>query len=290
MLEQFWQDLSGPDSLLRLTVLAVVLASVACGVMGSYVVARRCSYMVGAVSHSLLGGIGLALLCQRRLGMDWFTPLWGALLAALLAAVLISVFSLRGQRREDTMLSAIWALGMALGLSCIFAMPGYPVNLNSYLFGNILLVTPQDLKIMAVLDVIILVLVWLFHTRFLCLCFHEEGLRLRGVNADLFLLLLNLLLALTVVMLAQIAGVILCLALMILPSATAAIFCHRLPAIMLLGGIFCLLSSLAGLMLSYAFNLPTGATIVEISGGIYLLTVLGAACRQKFFCSGAENS
>ncbi len=281
MFEQFWQDLWAPGSLLLLTVLALILAAVACGVAGSYVLARRCSYLVGAISHSLLGGIGLALFCQRRLGAGWFSPLWGALLAALLAAALISWFSLRGQRREDTVLSAIWALGMALGLSCIFAIPGYPVDLNSYLFGNILLVTPEDLRIMLAADVIILILAWLFHSRFLCLCFHEEGLRLRGVNADLFLLLLNLLIALTVVLLAQIAGIVLCLALLILPSASAAACCRRMPAIMLLGSIFCLLASLSGLLLSYTFNLPTGATMVEVMGGMYLLIAALAALRRK---------
>ena len=272
MFDIFIQDLSAPGSLLRLTVLAIVLSSVACGIIGSYVVAKRCSYMVGAVSHSLLGGIGLARFCQLQRGWTWFSPLLGAVFAALLVAVLISVLTLRRRQREDSVLSAIWALGMAIGLSFIYAIPGYPEDLHSYLFGNILLVARRDVWLMAGMDLLILVTVWLFHSRFVCLCFHEEWLTLRGVRTGFFQLLLYLLISLTVVLLSQVVGIILCLALLILPSATASSLCRSLPAIMLLGTLICLVSSMGGLLLSYQYDLPTGATIVEVAGGVYLLT------------------
>ncbi|MFA6930563.1 MAG: metal ABC transporter permease [Lentisphaeria bacterium] len=282
MMEQFMQDLQAPNSLLRLTVWAIVLASIACGIIGSYVVAKRCSYMVGAVSHSLLGGIGLARFCQLQKGWHWFSPLLGSIFAAVVVAVLISFLTLRRRQREDAVLSAIWALGMALGLSFIYAIPGYPEDLQSYLFGNILLVARRDVWLMAGMNVLILLCVWLFHNRFVCLCFHEEWLTLRGVRTGLFQLLLYLLISLTVVLLSQIVGIILCLALLILPSATAANLRRSLPAIMLLGILICLSSSLGGLMLSYHYDLPTGATIVEIIGAIYLLTAFGCWTVKKF--------
>lgn len=272
MLQTFFQDLTASGSLLRLTVVAIVLASVACGIVGSYVVAKRCSYMVGAVSHSLLGGIGLARFCQLQRGWTWFSPLLGAVFAAVVVAILISMLTLRRRQREDSVLSAIWALGMALGLSFIYAIPGYPEDLHSYLFGNILLVARRDVWLMAGMDVLILLTVWLFHNRFVCLCFHEEWLTLRGVRTGFFQLLLYLLISLTVVLLSQIVGIILCLALLILPAAIASSFCRRLPVIMLLGTLICLGSSMSGLLLSYQYDLPTGATIVEIVGGVYLLT------------------
>ena len=272
MLQTFFQDLTAPVSLLRLTVVAIVLASVACGIVGSYVVAKRCSYMVGAVSHSLLGGIGLARFCQLQRGWTWFSPLLGAVFAAVVVAILISMLTLRRRQREDSVLSAIWALGMALGLSFIYAIPGYPEDLHSYLFGNILLVARRDVWLMAGMDVLILLTVWLFHNRFVCLCFHEEWLTLRGVRTGFFQLLLYLLISLTVVLLSQIVGIILCLALLILPAAIASSFCRSLPVIMLLGTLICLVSSMGGLLLSYQYDLPTGATIVEVAGGVYLLT------------------
>jgi len=281
MLQSFVQDLCAPGSLLRLTVVAIVLASVACGIVGSYVVAKRCSYMVGAVSHSLLGGIGLARFCQLQKGWSWFSPLLGAVFAAIVVAVLISILTLRRGQREDSVLSAIWALGMALGLSFIYAIPGYPEDLHSYLFGNILLVARRDVWLMAGMDLVILLTAWLFHNRFVCLCFHEEWLTLRGVRTGLFQLLLYLLISLTVVLLSQIVGIILCLALLVLPVATASNFCRSLPMIMLLGTLICLGSSLGGLLLSYQYDLPTGATIVEIAGAIWLLTASALFIARK---------
>lgn len=282
MSEAFIADLTGPHSLLRLTVLGIVLASVASGIIGGYVVARRCSYVVGAISHALLGGIGLARLSQTRWGMLWFTPMLGAVLAAVVAATLISLLSRQDRLREDTVISAVWAVGMAAGISCIFAIPGYPEDLSSYLFGNILLISRQDLWLMGGLDVLILLAAGLFHSRLLALCFHEEGLRLRGVHTGLFLFILNLLIALTVVLLAQVAGIILCLALLILPTATATLFSRNLACIMGLAIVICLAGALGGLVLSYEHGLPTGATIVEVIGGGYLLLAATVAGWRRW--------
>ncbi|NMA44071.1 MAG: metal ABC transporter permease [Oligosphaeraceae bacterium] len=281
MLAFFLRDLQSPGSLLRLSIIAILLCSIVCGIIGSYVVAKRCSYVVGAVSHSLLGGIGLARFCQLQKGWAWFSPMLGAILVALLVAAVISFLTLRKRQREDSVLSAIWAMGMATGLSFIYATPGHPQDLQGYLFGNILLVSRQDLLWMAVLNIIILIFVSLFHKRFLCLCFSEEWLRLRGCHVGLFNFLLYALISLTVVMLSQLVGVLLCLALLILPAASAANFCRSLPPIMFCGILISLGASMSGLLLSYQYDLPAGATIVELIAVTYLLCIAGRFLHGK---------
>lgn len=262
-------------SFLRYSLIGTILCSVTCGIVGGYVVVRRNTYMAGAVSHSLLGGIGAAIFAQYLTGWQWLTPTIGALVAAVGAAIVITYLSQRCNVREDTALSAIWALGMALGVSFIMAVPGYPPDLNGFLFGNILLVTPWDIWMTAILDVAILVCALLFHKRFVTFCFNPELLVLRRINTFGIALTLNLMTALTVVILSQLAGLILCIALLVLPAATASLLARRLSGIMVVGGLLCLAASLLGLMLSYSplpngVTLAAGPTIVEISGLIFL--------------------
>ena len=279
-LPAFLSDLLADDSLLAPALLASFLAAIACGTVGSYVVVKRCSYMVGAISHSLLGGIGLACYCAYRWPNKTFTPFLGAILAAVIAALLITWLANRRSNRQDTALSAIWTLGTAIGLSFAHAIPGYGIDLNSYLFGSILLVSQSDLILMGVLDVVLLIIIFLFHNRFLSFCFNEEGLALRGVSLWWTGLLLNILIAVTVVLLAQIVGLILCLALLILPVATASLFCRSLNCLMVVSAIICFLTAAVGLCASYGTDLPTGTLIVEIAGAVYLVALLANYLRR----------
>ena len=278
----FFQHLA-EFSYLRLALAASVLASIACGVTGGYVVARRRSYLVGAMSHALLGGVGLARYLQVVHGVAWFTPMVGALLAAVLAATVISVMTVGGRMREDTILSAVWTLGVAAGVSFIAATPGYAEDLNSYLFGNILLVSVSDLWMMAVLDVVILLTAWLLHARFVALCFHEEGLLLRGVGVAWVSWVLHVLIGMTVVLLTQVVGVVLVLALLVLPSAAGALFARRLPGVMIAGVVLSILFCVGGLVVSYGPGWPVGATIVELAVGGYVLLYVahGAFVRRR---------
>ena len=274
---EFFLSLFRGTPLLLRSVAAMVLAAVACGIVGTYVVVKRESYTVGAISHSLLGGIGAALFFAARWHLSWLTPWMGALGAALLAAALIVVTTTLGRLRPDTVLSAIWALGMAVGISFITAMPGYPPDLNSFLFGSILIVSTGDLILMTVLDLVILVVAWMWHSRFVTLAFDAELLQLRGISPALVNGALQMLIALTVVLLSQIAGIILCMALLILPVATASLLFRRLPRIMLAAAILCFLAAFLGVALSYqrlpgGVLLSPGATIIELAGAAYLLT------------------
>ena len=276
---QFFIDALSLDFLQRAIVTAL-LASVSCGVLGAYIVARRNSYMLGAVSHSLLGGIGLSLYCQQVLHIAFFTPFCGSILAAILVSTAVTLLTMRKKGREDAVLSAIWTAGVAVGLCFVAAIPGYAADLNSYLFGNILMVSRQELCLMAILDALILLLTWLFHSRFLAYCFNEEALALRGVSTFRTALLLNILTGLAIVLLSQTVGIVMVLALMVLPSASAARIAHSLPQIMLFGTLFCTLSSLAGMAINYSPEWPVGAAIILVACIIFLLTTLFSLLQE----------
>jgi len=253
-----------------------LLAGVACGVVGSYVVTRRITYIAGGIAHSVLAGLGGARYAQAVHGWDWFHPLYGAVIAALAAAVVIGVVSLRTREREDTVISAVWAVGMAVGILFICRTPGYNENLMSYLFGNILMVTSRELWLIAGLDLVVVAVGLLFYNRFLAVCFDEEFARLRGIRVEFYYLLLLCLTALTVVLLVTVVGIVLVIALLSLPSAVAGVFSRRLWQMMALSVLFATLFTTGGLALSYGPNLPAGATTILLAGGVYLAVVTGA--------------
>jgi zinc transport system permease protein len=274
---EFFRALRVPENeFLRLALLAGLLASVAAGVVGSYVVTRRITYIAGGVAHCVLGGIGLAAFASVVWGLKWLQPLHGATAAALLAAVVIGVVSLRAKQREDTVISALWSIGMAAGILFISRTPGYAVDPMSYLFGNILMVSRSDLWLIAGLDVLVVGVSLAFYKRLLAVCFDEEFARLRGVRADAYYLLLLCLTALTVVALVTVVGIVLAIALLALPAAVAGHFSKTLWQMMVLGVALSALISAVGLGLSYGANLPAGSAIVILAGAAYLATALGA--------------
>jgi zinc transport system permease protein len=261
----------GTHAFLQNAFLTGLLASVACGVVGSYVVARRITYIAGAIAHCVLGGIGAARWLNVVGGWTWLQPLYGAVAAALLAALVIGIVSLRARQREDTVIGAIWAIGMAAGILFIARTPGYQEDLLGYLFGNILMVSRGDLWLVAGLDAVVLGLGLLFYHQFLAVCFDSEFARLRGVRVELFYLLLLLLTALTVVLLVTVVGIVLVIALLTLPAAVANHFSKTLWQMMAIGALCCALFTTGGLALSYAANLPAGAVIIMLAAAAWLL-------------------
>ena len=260
---------------LQHALLAGVLASVACGIIGSYVVTRKISYIAGSISHTVLGGLGAARYFQVVHGWDWFEPLYGAVLSSLIAALAIGLVSMRARQREDTVIGALWAVGMAAGILFISQTPGYNEDLMSYLFGSILMVSAQDLWLIAVLDLLVVIVAALFYNQFLAICFDEEFARLRGIRVEGFYLLLLCMTALTVVLLVTVVGIIMVIAIITLPAAVAGEFTKRLWHMMLLSALLTVAFTTTGLALSYGPNLPAGATIIVIAGAAYLLSVVG---------------
>ncbi len=257
----------GQHAFLQTALLAGLLASLGCGVIGTFVVVKRIAFMAGGIAHSVLGGMGAALYY----GVD---PLLGALSAAIFTALLIGTIRLFWKTQEDTLIGALWAVGMAIGILFIAKTPGYANDLMSFLFGNILLVPTRELWFMAALDLILILTVAIFYRPFLAVTFDEEFARLRGVPVAFFYLLLLCLVAVTVVLLIQVVGLILVIALLTLPAAIAGHYVHSLGGMMiiatLLGGMFTAL----GLALSYEPDLPAGPTMILLAGSVYLLSAL----------------
>ena len=259
---------------LRNAFLVGIISSVAFGIIGTFVVVKRISYMAGAISHSVLGGIGLGLYLTHVRQISFFPPMVGAVVAALASALIIWGIKRTVVQREDTVIGALWAFGMGVGLIFIAITPGY-IDASSYLFGSILLVNVGDLWIIICLDIIILFVVGYFYNRLVAICFDEEFARVRGINAGFYELVLLCLVALTVVLLINVVGIVLIIALLTIPSAIASLFSRRLSSMMLLSTLVCLISNLAGLIVSYLYDLPSGPSIIIVATMIYLLALIG---------------
>lgn len=272
---EFFQAVSR-YSFLQVALLSGLLASVACGIIGSYVVVRRISYMAGGIAHCVLGGMGAARYLAVVHGWQWLHPLHGAVTAALLAAVIIGVVSLRARQREDTVIGALWAIGMAAGVLFIARTPGYQEELMSYLFGNILMVTRDSLWLLVGLDALVVGVGLLFYNQLQAVCFDEEFARLRGISVEFYYILLLCLTALTVVLLVSVVGIVLVIALLTLPVAVAGHFCKTLWQLMLASALLSAAFTSLGLALSYGPDLPAGATTIVLAGAVYLLFVLAS--------------
>ncbi len=276
----FWTALT-QYAFLRNALLAGILASLACGVVGSYVVSRRITVIAGSLAHSVLGGMGAAFYLRVVHGWSWLHPMHGAVVAALLAALIIGWMRAHSREREDTIISALWAVGMAGGILFLFRTPGYKADLMTYLFGNIVMVDVPTLHLVVALDLLILGVVLLFYNPLLAVCFDEEFARLRGVNVSFFYTLLLCLTALTIVTLIYVVGVVLVIALVTLPVAVAGRFTRKLWQMMLLAALLSALLTIAGLGVSYGSDLPTGATTILLAAAVYVVAQLWAAWRER---------
>jgi zinc transport system permease protein len=248
---------------------AGILSAVLFGVLGAVVTVKRIAGLAGAISHAVLGGIGLALFLSVRGIVPGFPPIAGALIFAVVAAGLIGVVSLRAKQREDTVINALWAIGMSLGVLFIAKTPGY-ADPMSYLFGNILLVTSTDLLLLAILDVVVVALAWRFYPQIEAAAFDEEFARTRGVPTEAVFLILLSVTAVAIVLLQTFVGIVMVIAMLTLPAGTAG-FAARNLAGMMMGGV--LLSSgfsIAGLALSWSMDLPAGAVVVVLAGAVFL--------------------
>ncbi|HSR88021.1 MAG TPA: metal ABC transporter permease [Pontiella sp.] len=261
-------------SFLQHALLAGLLASISSGIVGTYVVTRRITYLAGGIAHCVLGGMGVARYLQVVHDWTFMSPMAGAMIAALLAAFIIGLINIKAKERIDTVISAFWGLGMATGILFMAKTPGYGEDLMAYLFGNILLVTGQDLIVIGWLDLLIVTISLLFHKQFVAVCFDEEFARLRGINTHFFYFLMLALTALTVVLMVTIVGIVMVIVMLTLPAAIAGRFCLRMGSMMALATGLCALLTVSGLALSYQPDLPAGATIIVLSGAAYLIALL----------------
>lgn len=245
-----------------------LLASLACGIIGTFVVVKRISTISGSISHAAFGGIGMGYFFG-------FNPLLGAIGFGLISAGLMGVVRFKLKEREDTLIGALWAVGMALGIIFIYMSSGYAADLLSYLFGNILLTSRADLVGALLLNGIILVTVFAFFNGFQAISFDEEYATVTNLPVfRLYLLLLGVI-TLTVILLIKLVGVILVIALLTLPAASAEHFAKSLPKMMAIAVFIGSFATVSGIFISYGLNLPSGPIIILLCFIIYLATLLG---------------
>jgi len=257
---------------LRYALLAGIFASISFGIIGTLVVVRRISSIAGAIAHCVLGGIGAGLYLEQVVGLEWASPVQGAILVALGAAVVLTLIKHYGTQREDTVIGALWAVGMAVGLLFLARTPGY-TDPMSYLFGNILLLSKSDVYLVILLDLLVVIVVVGSYNRLLALCFDEEYAFLRGVPTGWYYLLLLCLTALTVVLLIRVVGVVMVIALLTLPAAIAGNVAKGIKQMMFLSILFCMAFITSGLGISYALDLPSGPVIIVIAAIAYLIVL-----------------
>ncbi|MEM9445949.1 MAG: metal ABC transporter permease [Verrucomicrobiota bacterium] len=268
IITEFFQDLFDPSlAFLRNALLVGLLGSVAFGLVGVLVVTRRLTTTTGAISHSLLAGIGFAQYLQAVHQISWVSTLFGALAMGLVAAAILTWLKFRGVR-EDTAISCLWSVGMAAGLLFFHFTPKY-VDPMSYLFGDILLVTSQDLWCVLILDVAILLLFLLFQNQIITTCFDEDEARLRGLSVKWIYFLLMALISITVTLMVQIVGIVMVIALLTIPAAAAGLFTKKLWHMAALASLICSLSVFLGMIFGYQW--PTGPMIILVTGGFYLV-------------------
>ncbi len=245
--------------------IAAVLVSISCGVVGSYVVIKRIVSLSGAISHAAFGGVGLGYF----LGLN---PVLAAIPFSIISAIAIGGVKQITDISEDTAIGILWSVGMAIGVIFINLTPGYAPDLFSYLFGSILTVSNTDLYIMLILDLVIISVVYMFRREFLAVSFDEEFSNVVGLPALLIYMLLLALVALSVVVLIKVVGVILLIALFTIPAAIGKQYTYNLRNLMILATILAVILTSLGLILSFIFNLASGATIVMVLAAAFLIS------------------
>ncbi len=248
---------------IRNGLLAGVLASVACGIIGSLVVSKRIVSLCGGIAHASFGGVGLGYLLR-------FDPSLGALLFGALSSCGIGFITKKTKHPEDTSVAIIWAVGMSLGILFIALSRGYAPDLFTYLFGNILAVSRADLVSIVLLDLGVLSVVALFYREIVAVCFDEEFAKLRGMKVFPLYMMMLLLVSLTIVVLIKVVGIILVIALLSLPAATTAKFTRTLKGMMVASASLSMALIILGLVVSYLLDLPSGATIILLSAVVFV--------------------
>jgi len=252
---------------MRNALLAGVLVSIVCGIIGTFVVINRIVFLSGGIAHAAYGGIGLGYFFK-------FNPVLGAIIFSLTSALGMGMVHRKTRQRADTIIGVMWAIGMALGIIFVDLTEGYKADLMSYLFGSILAVPSSDLLIMLALDIVIIVLVTLFYKELLAVSFDETFAAVSGVPVDAIYLMLVSMIALTVVMMMRVVGLIMVIALLTMPAAISGMLVKDMKKMMVLAIILGILFTTTGLWLSYSLNLTSGATIILVSGAAYLLAMV----------------
>ncbi len=246
---------------------ASLLIAIACGIVGTYIVSRRIVFISGGITHASFGGLGIGFY----LGID---PVLSALVFAVLSAFGVEYLSHSGDYkriREDSVIAAIWSLGMAIGVIFIFLTPGYTPNLSAYLFGNILTVSKTDILWMVILSVILVIVYLLGKKIIVYTAFDRDFARTQGLPVRFIEYMMMLFIAATIVLSIRLIGIMLLMSLITIPQMTANMFTSDYNKITITSCLLGLIGCISGLFLSYFFNIPSGAFIILVLITIFLI-------------------
>ncbi|GAE19488.1 probable 8-oxo-dGTPase [Bacteroides pyogenes DSM 20611 = JCM 6294] len=250
------------------------LASIACGIIGTYIVTRRLVFISGGITHASFGGVGLGLFTG-------VSPILSAAVFSVLSAFGVEWLSKRKDMREDSAIAVFWTFGMAVGIIFSFLSPGFAPDLSSYLFGNILTINRADLWMLGILSVVLAVFFSLFIRPIVCIAFDREFARSQKIPVERFEYLLMMLIALTIVSCLRMVGIVLAISLLTIPQMTANLFTYSFKKIIWLSIAIGFLGCLGGLFISYHWKVPSGASIIFFSILIYAGCKTGKSCLTR---------
>ena len=242
---------------LRNALLAAVFSGIACGMIGTYIVARRMVFLSGGITHASFGGIGIAYYLGQN-------PILGALVFAIISSLGIEWSSRNGKMREDSAIGIVWSVGMAIGVIFIYLTPGYAPNLMSFLFGNILTVTPADITALALLVAVIIILSVFFLRKVMYVAFDREFAKSRGVRVNTISYIMAVLMALTIVLSIRLVGIVLLISLLTIPAVIVNSVTRSFVRITVWSAVVAVTGNIAGLYLSYVANIPAGAATIFV--------------------------
>lgn len=244
---------------------AAILSSILCGIIGTIIVEKKLVSMSGGIAHTSFGGIGLGYL----LGIQ---PILTGMIFAIGASISIPIIKRKTNTEADTLIGVFWASGMALGILFIGLTPGYPPDMTSYLFGDILTVSTLYLVLISILSILVLTIIYSMFNYWKVYLFDEDYLKVMGVNVIIFEKVLYVLIALSIVLLIKVVGMILAIALLTIPPAISKLFTKKLKQMMISATLLSAFLSLGGLIISYYFDIPSGATIILLSVITYMIS------------------
>ncbi|MGC8770391.1 MAG: metal ABC transporter permease [Brevinematia bacterium] len=260
-------------SFIRNAVIASFLSSILFGIIGSIVSVKRIAGLAGAISHAVLGGIGIALFLSVNKIIPLFPPIIGAIIFAVITAIIIGIISIKAKQKEDTVINALWAIGMSIGIVFIAKTPEY-VDPMSYLFGNILLISNLNLFLIFFMDIVLIILTLRYYKQIQAITFDEEFAMIRGINTKAMFIFLLIIVAISIVLLQTFVGIVMVIAMLTIPVGVASYFSKNLFSLIVLSTIFSFVFSILGLVISWILDLPAGAVIVIFAGIIYIFASL----------------
>lgn len=260
---------------MRNAVLAAFFASLACGIIGSFVVVNRLVFLAGGIAHAAYGGIGIAFF----FGIPY---IYGTIGVALTAALLMTAVAIKAKSRSDTFIGVLWAVGMATGVILLDLTPGYHADLMSYLFGSILAVPSADILWMSGLGAATLILTVVYYRDILAISYDDEFAKLRGVPVNLLYFIFIALVAVSIVFVIRVVGLILVIALLTIPPYIAEKYVRSLMAMMALSVILSVIFNMSGLWLAYTYDLTSGATIIMVAAAGFFVS-MGITAIVSFY-------